>query len=280
MKNLYLALILIFFATNFAFTQDEDAEGCKDHPLFNRMPNYHIMECELREFDTHNFTIENTTDEDAKTETVEGKYYYYAFHLNENVQEMSDVQIFRNFDNALKKINAKIVGKVVASGNSYSFICAKIEKGNQETWVRIQASSPEYYITIVEREAMKQYIQANEILDALNKDGFIALEILFDTGKSTIKTESQPIIDEIFSLLNTNKELKVSIEGHTDNVGNPESNKKLSNDRAKSVMNALISKGISKDRLSAVGWGQERPVADNRTEEGKAKNRRVEIVKK
>ncbi len=280
MKNLYLTLMLIFLATNLAFAQEEDAEGCKDHPLFNRMPNYYINECQIKEFDVHNFTIENSDEETAKTETVEGKYYYYTYLLKEGAQEMSEIQIFRNFDNALKKINAKIVGKVVVSGNSYSFICAKIEKGGMETWVRIQASSPEYYITIVEREAMKQYIQANEMLDALNKDGFIALDILFDTGKSTIKAESQPIIDEIFSLLNTNKELKVSIEGHTDNVGKPESNKKLSDDRAKSVMSSLISIGISKDRLSAVGWGQERPVADNRTEEGKAKNRRVEIVKK
>jgi outer membrane protein OmpA-like peptidoglycan-associated protein len=63
-------------------------------------------------------------------------------------------------------------------------------------------------------------------------------------------------------------------------VGDAASNKKLSNDRAKAVMDALIAKGIDKTRMSFVGWGQEKPVADNRTDEGKAKNRRVEIVKK
>jgi len=116
-------------------------------------------------------------------------------------------------------------------------------------------------------------------LDALNSDGFIALEILFDTGKSTIKSESQAIIDEIYKLLKENPSLKVSIEGHTDNVGNSENNKKLSENRAKAVVDALVAKGINQQRLSAVGHGQERPVADNRTEEGRAKNRRVEIVK-
>ena len=74
--------------------------------------------------------------------------------------------------------------------------------------------------------------------------------------------------------------LKISIEGHTDNVGDAVSNKKLSDSRAKSVMDALIARGIDKTRMSAKGWGQEKPVADNRTEDGKAKNRRVEIVKK
>ncbi len=74
--------------------------------------------------------------------------------------------------------------------------------------------------------------------------------------------------------------LRVSIEGHTDNVGDPAANKKLSSDRANAVMNALIAKGIDKSRLSSVGWGQEKPVADNGTDEGRAKNRRVEIVKK
>ena len=126
---------------------------------------------------------------------------------------------------------------------------------------------------------MVQEITANEMLDALNKDGYIALNILFETGKSAIQEESLPIVDQIFELMKSNSALKISIEGHTDNVGDAASNKKLSNDRAKAVMDALIAKGIDKTRISFVGWGQEKPVADNRTEEGRAKNRRVEIVK-
>ena len=81
-------------------------------------------------------------------------------------------------------------------------------------------------------------------------------------------------------MLNRNTELKISIEGHTDNIGQAAANKKLSQERAKAVMDALVSKGIDTARLSAIGWGQEKPVADNASDEGKAKNRRVEIVKK
>lgn len=128
-------------------------------------------------------------------------------------------------------------------------------------------------------EAMKQEIQASEIFEKLNTEGHISLYINFETGKSDIKTESQKTIDEIAEMLKNNASLKVSIEGHTDNVGTPAANKTLSENRAKAVMNALVAQGIDNSRLSAKGWGQDKPISDNTTEDGKAKNRRVEIVK-
>ena len=135
-------------------------------------------------------------------------------------------------------------------------------------------------LIVLEIALMKQEITANEMLDALNKNGYIALNILFETGKSDIQQESLPIVDQIFELMKSDATIKISIEGHTDNVGDAASNKKLSNDRAKAVMDALIAKGIDKTRMSFIGWGQEKPVADNRSEEGRVQNRRVEIVKK
>ena len=261
-------------------TAQEDAEGCTDYPLFNRMPNFQINECELKDFDAYNFRVNNITNDDATFKTVEGKYYFYIYNKSDDSKTISALQIFRNFENAFKQINATIVAKVVEANNSYSFITAKVTKNGNETWINLNATDDEYYLYIIEKEAMNQVIQANEMLDALNNNGYIALDILFDTGKSTIKVESQPIIDQIFELLNSNPELNVSIEGHTDNVGSPESNKTLSDSRAKAVVSAITAKGISKSRLSSIGWGQERPVADNRSEEGRAKNRRVEIVKK
>jgi OOP family OmpA-OmpF porin len=126
---------------------------------------------------------------------------------------------------------------------------------------------------------MKQDITASDMLEAINKTGSIALQINFETGKSAIKPESQTIVDQIAAMLLSEPALKVSIEGHTDNTGTALANKTLSENRAKSVVQALIAKGIDKARLSSKGWGQEKPVADNSTEEGKAKNRRVVIVK-
>lgn len=81
-------------------------------------------------------------------------------------------------------------------------------------------------------------------------------------------------------MLKANPDFKIAIDGHTDNVGDAKSNKKLSEARAHAVMNAVVAQGIDSKRLIAAWFGMEQPVADNRTEEGRAKNRRVELVKR
>jgi outer membrane protein OmpA-like peptidoglycan-associated protein len=101
--------------------------------------------------------------------------------------------------------------------------------------------------------------------------------IFFDVNKFDLKPESQVELDKLVQLLNDNPTLKVEISGHTDNVGTPADNLILSNNRAKSVVNYLVSKGIAADRLSYKGYGETKPVADNKTEEGRAMNRRTEM---
>lgn len=101
--------------------------------------------------------------------------------------------------------------------------------------------------------------------------------IEFTTGRATIKVESYPVLDEIAQVLKESPTMRLRIEGHTDNVGDAKTNKRLSQQRADAVRDYIISRGIGADRLEAVGLGQERPVADNRSEDGRAKNRRVEF---
>lgn len=127
---------------------------------------------------------------------------------------------------------------------------------------------------------MKQQVTATDMLSALEKNGRITLYINFDTAKADIKPESAAIVDEIVALMRNNTQLNIAIEGHTDNVGTAASNQTLSEARAKSVMAAIVAKGIPAARLSAQGFGQTKPIADNATEEGKARNRRVELVRK
>jgi outer membrane protein OmpA-like peptidoglycan-associated protein len=259
----------------------EDAEGCKDHPMFNRMPGFNLGECSLKEFDGYKFpTGTEVSGDDGKFQVVEGKWSYYTYERPGDLGITSAAQIFRNFENALRQINATIVAKVVEPGNSYSFITAKLVKPGSEVWILVTGSDSYYNLTIVEKQAMEQVIQASDMFAALQKDGFIALDIRFDTDKATIKTESQPIIDQIAALMKANPDLKVGIEGHTDNTGKADRNKKLSDERAKAVVAAVAAKGIAAARMIPAGFGQDRPVADNRSEEGRAKNRRVEIVKK
>ena len=104
-----------------------------------------------------------------------------------------------------------------------------------------------------------------------------AKTILFDTGKSTIKAESGAVLDNIADILDDYPNVQFRIEGHTDSVGSSASNQKLSQDRAQAVVNYLIGKGIPSSRMTAVGYGEDRPIADNNTRQGRQTNRRVEI---
>ncbi|MBZ0236302.1 MAG: OmpA family protein [Deltaproteobacteria bacterium] len=101
--------------------------------------------------------------------------------------------------------------------------------------------------------------------------------VFFDTNKATIKRVSFPLLDEVAQALQDNPTIKVRIEGHTDSQGSDKSNLKLSNNRAASVRKYLIKKGIAADRMTSQGFGESVPIADNRTADGRAQNRRVEF---
>ncbi len=118
------------------------------------------------------------------------------------------------------------------------------------------------------------------LYDRMMSDGkFITYGITFDVGKATIKPESMGEINRIVQLMNENPTLKFSVEGHTDSTGNANSNQTLSEQRSQAIVAKLVELGIAQDRLTAVGKGQNSPIADNNTDEGRAKNRRVEFVK-
>ena len=118
------------------------------------------------------------------------------------------------------------------------------------------------------------------LYDRMMSDGkFITYGITFDVGKATIKPESMGEINRIVQLMTENPDLKFSVEGHTDNTGKEASNQTLSEQRSQAIVAKLVELGIAQDRLTAVGKGQNSPIADNTTDEGRAKNRRVEFVK-
>lgn len=251
------------------FALEKDAGGCKDHPLISRMNNFYISSCE-KSFNSFDFYMKEGT------KTLEGERTKIQYYLQEGSPQPSFLQIRRNYGNALKNIGGTVLFDEERRGTY------KVVKGGKEVWIALEAFNEgrTYELVVLEMEAMTQEVTADAMYDALKKDGFIALYINFDTGKSDIKPESMTIIDQIAALLKAHADLTVSIEGHTDNVGTPQSNKTLSQQRAKSVMTAVVQKGIAADRMAAVGWGQEKPIADNRSEDGRAKNRRVEVVKK
>ena len=277
MKRLLLFLLFIS-SHHFLFAQDEalkDAENCKDHPMFTRMPNTFITECSINfdEVEIH-MTQEKIDKKEGNKTSIN-----YTYNYDSKVPPPSFLQIVKNYENAL----AKYGGKRIFFNKDQGVATLFVKNDGKDTWVTLSdfggIGAGQFGLTILEIEAMKQDISATAIMDEINKSGRIALYINFETGKSDIKSESQNTVNQVADMLLMNKEMKISIEGHTDNVGTPAANKTLSENRAKAVMNALVLKGVDKSRLSAKGWGQEKPISDNNTDEGKAKNRRVEIVK-
>ena len=105
---------------------------------------------------------------------------------------------------------------------------------------------------------------------------FILAGVNFDTAKATIRPESFSNLDAVVEFMVHKKNARVEISGHTDNVGNAKTNKTLSEKRAQACRNYIVSKGIDKKRLDAIGFGDERPIAPNDTDEGRQKNRRIE----
>jgi len=253
----------------------------KDTPWFSGMPNFTIYDAEDIEFDSYNFYNGKTCT------TVEGRKYKRTYALKEDVQKSSVAQIIRNYSNAIKSMGGIILYEGMpqeadcAENNGLNMVVGKTVKDGNEMWVEVVTlGGDDYYITIIVKELMKQDVTASNMFEALNRDGHIALYINFDTGKSIVRDESKPIIEQIVQMMKQNPDLKIGVEGHTDNVGSPASNKTLSEARAKAVVSAIVGQGISADRLSPAGYGQDKPVADNNTEEGRAKNRRVELIKK
>ena len=271
-------VLIVGLVGSFAFAQ-QNAKGCQDHPLFTRMPEYYIDSCGTKEFDTHKF-IDPVTKKEV---SVEGRLYYAYYYIKKEFKgKKSTIQVARNHTNAITKIGGVYFMKSAdGSGDTYM----KVTKDGKEIWASIEQDNwggDTYYLYIVEKAEMEQQVVADAkfMAEGISSTGHVAIYgIYFDFNKSDVKPESEPALQEISKLLSGNPSLKVFIVGHTDNVGGVEFNMKLSQARADAVVKALTTKHkVNPQQMKAYGAGQLAPVAPNKTEEGRAKNRRVELV--
>lgn len=239
-----------------------------------RFPNFHLDSS--KHYDYNEFAFLTKAGEQTKA----GKYWFVDYILNDNARQPSPAELIKNYENAFKKAGGSLVFREQGETAVYRMPLAQ----GGERWVQMNIDNEgyRYQLTIVDVGGMVQKLEftSDQMADELKKNGFVALNgILFDTGKASIKPESQALIDEIAALLKKDAKLKLSVVGHTDNVGDKKANLELSKQRAASVMRALVGAGIDARRLKADGKGDAEPVSDNRTENGRAKNRRVELVK-
>jgi outer membrane protein OmpA-like peptidoglycan-associated protein len=271
--TLFLIFLLLFVVPATAAVHP-DAKGCKDHPLFNRMSGVWLYNCAQKDFDFFNFPVEK-----GKTERVEGRKSILTYYPEANLpSKPSELQVLRNYENAVTKLG----GKAVFVDKARETL--RLDKDGKEYWIEIWAEfTGKYGMTIVEKEAMKQdiVVNAEAISNDLKSTGHIAIYgILFDTNKADIKPESAQAVGEIAKLLQKDPGLKLYVVGHTDATGVLDHNLRLSQERAESVLQALIrTHGIAAARLRSFGAGPFAPVASNDSDGGRAKNRRVELVK-
>jgi len=262
----------------------KDYDGYKDPVMFTRLPNYYLASSSSfveRQFDAYLFRVTEANKETKQR--VEGhfvQYYYYFDHAAGTMP--SALQIIRNYQNAARKIGAQMLGEQVNPGN-YMHTTMKLVKDGRETWAEVECGGGNsYYLRIVEKQAMEQQVTASAeaLQSGLAQNGHVEVPgIFFDFGKADIKPESEPALLEVAKLLKANPAVRVWVVGHTDYVGSADTNVTLAQARAAAVVKALtLQHGIDAKRLLPYGVGPYAPVASNTTEEGRAKNRRVELV--
>ena len=242
-----------------------------------------------------------------KVVVVEGKVFRDRFQLtNPDQREYSEIEFHRNYANAIAELGGRKISQVQytnevnaafggreAVDRHYHGTCASdgcenhtylIRQGGKEWWIQVSTGAIPLHgeVVVLERQGMASklaFIDAAAMKQALDADGRIALYINFDVDQATLRPDAAAVVAEIHRLLANDPALRLSIDGHTDATGTAARNRELSRQRAEAVRAALVAKGIAADRLQAQGFGPDQPLADNATEDGRAKNRRVELVR-
>jgi outer membrane protein OmpA-like peptidoglycan-associated protein len=266
-----------------ARAQVADQPGFHDPQLFTRLPGYFLSEgsaFQEQQFGSHTFVTQQGNR--RSEQRVEGHLlqYLYTFDPSRGAPA-SGLQIIRNYENAVRQLGGRVLYSVEDFPASHSSL--QVTRNGKETWVEIEAYGNTYSLVIVEREAMSQDVvaDATALQGGLTQSGHVAVPgIYFDTGRSELKPESEPALREVVRLLQANPAMRLWVVGHTDSQGTPESNVALSEARAAAVVRSLTGMGVAAARLAPHGAGPYAPVASNDTEEGRARNRRVELVKR
>uniref|UniRef100_A0A7C2P3T0 OmpA-like domain-containing protein n=1 Tax=candidate division WOR-3 bacterium TaxID=2052148 RepID=A0A7C2P3T0_UNCW3 len=307
-RELFIFFIsIILFISDFAFAQYENV---KDHPALSRYRGSQIVHYDFKQFDEYYILlgpIRGSSDKDiegAECKRLEGKVTRFLY---EGPKDRSSFEVFKNYEIALKNAGYKILFQGKGREEIYG-VYVFLEKKNKDHlggwgdpdkgWYYLSASSPDEKIyisifvltssngpraavSIIEPKEMEVGLVTAEMMEeSIKRTGKVALyTIYFDFDKADLKPESKPTIGEIAKLLKRNPKLKLYIVGHTDNVGSFDYNMDLSQRRAEAVVKELVEEhGISKDRLKPYGVGPLCPISSNLSEEGRSKNRRVELV--
>jgi hypothetical protein len=280
--------------------------------LISRYPGSFIKAYLTKEFDEFTFPLGKLTNENnfTKSQHLEGKITRIVYVAPAG---RSVVEVFRNYQGALKKAGFETLftcgpqdcagsggtsPRVYGSGeyddywgpdHGIHYVSAKLARPEGDVYVSLliddqggdfRPNTELYVIEVKPMESDLITVNAASLANDINRTGHASVYgIYFDTGKADVKPESEAAMKEIAKLLQGNPKLRLYVVGHTDNQGTLDMNMDLSRRRADAVLAALTTKyGVPAGRLRSYGAGPYAPVATNKTEEGRAKNRRVELV--
>ncbi len=245
-----------------------------DYRLLGHLPNYVADKPEKRNFDKSGFTVKD--GDDSREIEIRGARYTVAYTPKQGAAPLSDLDIQENYRVALAALGAQIL---FTDGRD---TVARLDDKGRSVWIKVYSQETEIDVTAIEEKPFEVSVRppdSGALKAALDKNGHVALYVHFDFNKATLKPDAAPVIAEVVKLMKANPALRLEIDGYTDNVGARDYNVKLSGSRAAAVAAAVIGQGVDAGRLATAGLGPDKPVASNDTDEGRAKNRRVELVK-
>jgi len=306
-KNSIFSFIVIFiFLGCMSIQAQEDVEGSEDHPMISRYEGSFIKKYKQFEYDRAKFPS-GKEDGELQTTTVEGKLTKIFYRAPERP---SVLQVQRNYQMALqdagfeilykcdkKGLSSKDIGGLVKDLVLYdyqdaNYLLARVPGEEGYIYASIAASGhknrdcTDIFLRVLEEKTMvtgkvKVNIDAETMAEDIDEKGSVSLYgIHFDTDKANIKEKSESTLTEIAKLLDQKPNLNLGVVGHTDATGNIDYNMNLSQRRAEAVVEFLTTEyDVADERLTPYGVGPLAPVSSNEKEEGRARNRRVELIK-
>lgn len=308
-RDVAAASLLALLAVVPAGAQARDVAGSKDHPLISRYPGSVITQYREKEFDEYLLPLGKYVRREQqfvleRTQRLEGKVTRLEY---KTLKERSVLEIFRNYEMALQKAGFQALftcsnkegtcgtgggggGPAAEAGLGYygtgwdgRYIAARLARPEGDVYVALNVMAEVVYLNVIETKPMEAglvTVDAAAMAGDIARTGHVTIYgIYFDFNKADVKPESEPALKEIAKLLQQDPKLRLHVVGHTDNVGDLKFNMDLSRRRADAVIKELTTRhGIAAARLRADGVGPLAPVASTKTDEGRAKNRRVELV--
>ncbi len=259
------------------------ANSAKEHPLIRPFPgSVLIPKAVYQNFAEYSFHITDSKSGKRSKKPVQGKFWKITYRLFDDKGKWESKHSILEYRENYKQAALEKNGTVLYENQGYLTFTLPGDDGSI-TWCEVHIwNKSQQDLRIIEVAGFKKSLAFGpaEMKAALDTDGRVQLHgIFFDLDKATLQTDSTKQLQHVVTLLKDYPDLKLEVQGHTDDQGADDYNLRLSQNRSETVVSYLGLFGIDDSRLIPKGFGEEKPVMSNTTKEGRAKNRRVELVK-